>query len=71
MLSAIAFLPPEHRQLFQGRDFAQLVDHIQVHEIRNAHEVLSMHNSQDLKPSSVAESQDAWIRRHAPLFVRS
>jgi hypothetical protein len=36
LLSAIAVLPPEHRQLFQGRDFAQLVDHVQAREIRHA-----------------------------------
>lgn len=36
LLSAIALLPPGHRQLFQGRDFAQLVDHVQTHEIRHA-----------------------------------
>ncbi|KAJ2977077.1 hypothetical protein NUW58_g7919 [Xylaria curta] len=36
LLSALAFLPPEQRHLFQGRDFAQLVDHVQAHEIRHA-----------------------------------
>ncbi|KAI1377814.1 hypothetical protein F4677DRAFT_413633 [Hypoxylon crocopeplum] len=36
LLSAITFLPPEHRRPFQGRDFAQLVDHVQTHEIRHA-----------------------------------
>ncbi|KAK5630376.1 hypothetical protein RRF57_006091 [Xylaria bambusicola] len=34
--SAVACLSPEHRHLFQGRDFAQLVDHVQVHEICDA-----------------------------------
>ncbi|KAI1178437.1 hypothetical protein F4777DRAFT_96275 [Nemania sp. FL0916] len=34
--SAVAVLPPDYRQLFQGRDFAQLVDHVQTHEIRHA-----------------------------------
>ncbi|KAI0877071.1 hypothetical protein GGS24DRAFT_512251 [Hypoxylon argillaceum] len=36
LLSAVASLSPKHRQLFQGRDFAQLADHVQVHEIRHA-----------------------------------
>ncbi|KAI8635444.1 hypothetical protein F5Y19DRAFT_407791 [Xylariaceae sp. FL1651] len=36
LLSDIALLSPEHRQLFQGRDFAQLVDHVQANDIRHA-----------------------------------
>ncbi|KAI0433456.1 hypothetical protein F5Y09DRAFT_298970 [Xylaria sp. FL1042] len=36
LLSTIALLPPEHRQLFQGRDFAQLVDHVRINEVRHA-----------------------------------
>ncbi|XXH01795.1 hypothetical protein Hte_008156 [Hypoxylon texense] len=36
LLSHIAFLDPEHRKLFQGRDFTQLVDHVKAHEIRHA-----------------------------------
>ncbi|KAI1130878.1 hypothetical protein F5Y10DRAFT_288595 [Nemania abortiva] len=36
LLSALTSLSLEHRRLFQGRDFAQLIDHVQNHEIRHA-----------------------------------
>ncbi|KAI0974689.1 hypothetical protein F4678DRAFT_485714 [Xylaria arbuscula] len=35
LLSAIAILPPAYKRLFQGRDFAQLVDHVRAHDIRH------------------------------------
>lgn len=33
--SGITLLPPAEKTLFQGRDFAQLAEHVQSHEIRH------------------------------------